>query len=431
MNDSSKNGFYHNNFENNSKHIDLSLSSEDGILSPNLWDNRADGNYWDDYEGVDSDEDGKGDTPYVIDKNNKDNYPLMEPVSTPAFQAFYIRADGSVEGTDKIKRNGNVYTFTDDLKGSLLVERDNVVINGNLHLLSGEGAFTGICLFDRSWVTIRNLEIRNFSYGIQIYDTTQGYSLRHVNLNVIAKNRINENRFGIWIGDSDNSPGLCRYHYISGNTISGNSFGVYFERAEINTVYGNNFVENENHASSKNAVNIWEDGFSPIGNYWDNHLGFDDDGDGIADNPYIINENNRDALPLMNSWTALPIVFAISPENNSYSTRNILLNFVVSEPTSWIGYSLDGQANITISESTLLNGLSSGSHSLVIYANDIAGNTGTSEVINFSIQAFQFEFSSILVIVAVEVVLIGSALLVLSRINKENKKAKQSQKSTE
>ncbi|MCK4333140.1 MAG: hypothetical protein KAV40_06125, partial [Thermoplasmatales archaeon] len=42
----------------------------------------------------------------------------------------YIRADGSVEGTDKIQRDGNVYTFTDDIYESLVVERDDVVVDG-------------------------------------------------------------------------------------------------------------------------------------------------------------------------------------------------------------------------------------------------------------------------------------------------------------
>jgi len=44
------------------------------------WDNGTMGNYWNDYSGTDENVDGKGDTPYAIDENNKDNYPLMNPL---------------------------------------------------------------------------------------------------------------------------------------------------------------------------------------------------------------------------------------------------------------------------------------------------------------------------------------------------------------
>ena len=40
-----------------------------------------------------------------------------------ASETIYVRADGNVEGTDKIYRNGNVYTFTDNINGSIVVER--------------------------------------------------------------------------------------------------------------------------------------------------------------------------------------------------------------------------------------------------------------------------------------------------------------------
>jgi parallel beta-helix repeat protein len=45
--------------------------------SVNSWDNGLEGNHWGNYTGVDTDFDGIGDTPYVMDANNKDNCPLM------------------------------------------------------------------------------------------------------------------------------------------------------------------------------------------------------------------------------------------------------------------------------------------------------------------------------------------------------------------
>jgi parallel beta-helix repeat protein len=51
-----------------------------------VWDNRSEGNYWSNYNGTDNDEDGIGDTPYIINENNQDNNPLMEPVNLEVYQ---------------------------------------------------------------------------------------------------------------------------------------------------------------------------------------------------------------------------------------------------------------------------------------------------------------------------------------------------------
>jgi parallel beta-helix repeat protein len=83
---SSGNTFFHNNFVGNAQQV-----SSDG--SPNTWDNGypSGGNYWSDYSGVDhksgpgqnvTGSDGIGDTPYGIDANNIDRYPLMGPFHT-------------------------------------------------------------------------------------------------------------------------------------------------------------------------------------------------------------------------------------------------------------------------------------------------------------------------------------------------------------
>ena len=67
------NTFYRNIFINNAQNA--------GSASGNFWDNGVEGNYWSDYNGTDSNGDGIGDTPYIINENNQDNYPLMAPIT--------------------------------------------------------------------------------------------------------------------------------------------------------------------------------------------------------------------------------------------------------------------------------------------------------------------------------------------------------------
>ncbi len=73
---SSDNRFYHNNFINNT-------AQAHSLFSTNIWDNGCEGNYWNNYNGTDSDGDGLGDIPYIIDENNTDWYPLMNPYWSP------------------------------------------------------------------------------------------------------------------------------------------------------------------------------------------------------------------------------------------------------------------------------------------------------------------------------------------------------------
>jgi parallel beta-helix repeat protein len=63
------NTFYHNNFVY--VYWNQTLPS-----TPNNWDS----NYWNDYQGKDNNGDGIGDSPHLIDANNRDNHPLMSPI---------------------------------------------------------------------------------------------------------------------------------------------------------------------------------------------------------------------------------------------------------------------------------------------------------------------------------------------------------------
>lgn len=83
--------------------------------------------------------------------------------------------------------------------------------------------------------------------------------------------------------------------------------------------------------------------------------------------------------------TISPTISILSPQNTTYDVTEVPLTFAVSETTSWISYSLDGQANITITGNITLTGLPYGSHTLTVYITDKAGNNEISETIYFII----------------------------------------------
>jgi nitrous oxidase accessory protein len=78
------NTFYQNTFNDNKEQVRINV---DAVVGTNFWDNDKVGNYWKGYNGTDTNKDGIGDTPYLINSDNIDNYPLMEP---------YISEGGSI-----------------------------------------------------------------------------------------------------------------------------------------------------------------------------------------------------------------------------------------------------------------------------------------------------------------------------------------------
>jgi len=83
--------------------------------------------------------------------------------------------------------------------------------------------------------------------------------------------------------------------------------------------------------------------------------------------------------------TAPPLIQITSPENKTYS--KVALSYTVDRSTSWTGYSLDNEANVTIKGNTELFNLSQGAHSIIVYANDSAGNMGCSNKVFFSVDS--------------------------------------------
>ena len=82
--------------------------------------------------------------------------------------------------------------------------------------------------------------------------------------------------------------------------------------------------------------------------------------------------------------TVAPSLWLLSPQNQTY-TNTLQLNFTLNEISSWIGYSLDGQENITVTENINLKEMAYGSHMITVYANDTYGNMAASETVCFSV----------------------------------------------
>lgn len=112
-----------------------------------------------------------------------------------------------------------------------------------------------------------------------------------------------------------------------------------------------------------------------------------------------------------------PSIKTLQIQNATYQ-NSLPLNFSVDEPVSWMGYSLDEKTNVTLTGNATLNGLSYGSHGLVIYANDTVGNMGTSGNMNFTIanpEAFPTvqALPTVLVFILIAAIITAAAILLV------------------
>jgi len=123
--------------------------------------------------------------------------------------------------------------------------------------------------------------------------------------------------------------------------------------------------------------------------------------------------------------TIPPAVHLVSPENKTYVSSNVSLAFAVNKPALWMGYSLDGQDNVTITGNATLSGLANGSHNVTVYAKDEFENTGASETVIFTIaketEAFPIRLAVAAAIVIAALVLLAAVSVGLSAYLKKRK----------
>ncbi len=270
--------------------------------------------------------------------------------------AVLINADGNLNTTAPITRNGDVYTLIEDLQGSITVQKSNLILDGANHTVEW------IQLENVNNVTVINFTITNptgdpstpSGFGIGSDQTTNS---------VIENNTISQKKYGII-----SSSLACSRIRIAGNTLTGNQYAVHVEGndydiirnnitanglgiylylgfnsvvsenqiaengigmrffvgyyghiGDSNLLYFNNFVNNSRNVENvgplfggpNGPTNDWH--LFGVGNYWSDYSGIDANGDGIGDTPYIIDALNQDDFPLIYPFNGSVVVPVPTP----------------------------------------------------------------------------------------------------------------------
>ena len=88
----------------------------------------------------------------------------------------------------------------------------------------------------------------------------------------------------------------------------------------------------------------------------------------------------------------------------------------MSKPALWMGYSLDGLDNVTVTGNTTLAGLSSGLHNVTVYAKDTFENGAASETVAFNFAVSEpFPLVPVAALVALVATAAGIGLLLQYR----------------
>jgi parallel beta-helix repeat protein len=280
-------------------------------------------------------------------------------------QAFPIRIDDvgltlgdagwSLPGVgtwDPVTRTG---TLTRDVAEMIEITGNNIVLDGNGHSLIGSGKGDGVHLSYWTGVTVKNVTVQNFYYGIYLYATSKntlidntalsnvgsGIMLASTSNNTLTGNTALNNNYGIWVyfaasinntltGNtaSNNNYGIYVYHAsgnnLTGNTTAQNNYGIRLEDSSNNQIYSNNFIRNATQAyvtgGSGNVFNLAK----PIGgNYWSNWSVPDKDHDGFVDYPYGFT-GGVDNLPIANHP---PQVTVTGPSSGFVCPINTTIDF--------------------------------------------------------------------------------------------------------
>lgn len=257
-------------------------------------------------------------------------------LSTSSYtEVFNNSVSGNGNGIKLTNSSGNLITSNriDDCEDGFWVEesRNNTFSKNNLSFNSE----CGFVLSNSVNNTFSNNNLLNSTVGIRldrlselnsifdnsISNSAQGVYIEQANRNSFMRNKIFENDMGFVLNVSDRN--RIHENIIEANTegirilnsnnndlelndvFSSLGSSIYVLNSSFNIFLHNNVFNNTLKPASLNSSNTWNDGIE--GNFWGYEDLVDNNRDGIADTPFVLNDTERDDFPLMGPYTQVSV----------------------------------------------------------------------------------------------------------------------------
>ena len=135
-------------------------------------------------------------------------------------------------------------TLANDLTETVQIDSDGITLDGAGHTMTGSNTGNGIYLYEKSGVTIKNLVIKNFSYGITL-DTSSRNSVydNNVSVDIVRNSKYSGETLTLYDSSSNE---------IYGNTLS--------KADETLTLYdsNNNIIHDNTLSEADEALTLYD-----------------------------------------------------------------------------------------------------------------------------------------------------------------------------
>lgn len=178
--------------------------------------------------------------------------PASNTMFLPPGNAWIINDDETGGDCDCIGSwdpDTNTCTLTTDISKTILIDSNDITLDGNGHTLFSNGAQYGVYSYEKEGLAIKNMKIINYSYGI-IFEEVKNSTITHNSI-------LNNEDSGILFSYLSNNNTISFNNFSNNNNIDfGLGADIFFELGcDNNTIIGNNF--DNNTKSNSKGIFMW------------------------------------------------------------------------------------------------------------------------------------------------------------------------------